>query len=176
MAYKEIYVFVEGDDDKRFFETVIQPRLPSYDHVMIYDYRRKKKKQVADFLRSVISMGAEYVFVADMDECPRISDRVASMKDRYPETSVERIQVVVREIESWYLAGASNTFLADAKVRCPSPRVEVSKEEFEGLFAHCLSAVEVKLKILEDYQIELALGRNASLKYFFDTFGSSLAA
>ena len=44
MAYRALYLFVEGDDDERFARTVISPRLSKrYDWIGTVEYAQKKQ-------------------------------------------------------------------------------------------------------------------------------------
>jgi len=62
MAYRRLFLFVEGDDDERFFEQVAVPFFRKrYDHVKIVGYARMKKGKLEGWVRSVRSMGADYL-------------------------------------------------------------------------------------------------------------------
>ena len=45
MSYKQLYIFIEGPSDKRFFEAIVKPRLlESYDDVQLIMYAQKDAK------------------------------------------------------------------------------------------------------------------------------------
>ncbi|PNR88787.1 hypothetical protein X925_04970 [Petrotoga sp. 9T1HF07.CasAA.8.2] len=65
MAYERLYILVEGDDDKRFFEKIITPLFEGkYDQVKVWKYAQQKKEKVSKFLKSIKGMNADYIFVA----------------------------------------------------------------------------------------------------------------
>ena len=125
MAYRILYVLLEGDDDVRFFEEVIKPICEKqYDHVHLWTCSQQKKEKVNDFLNSIGAMQtagrADSLLVADLDQSPCVTDR----KERVLSTfrALERnvgavasiripanVLIVCKEIESWYLAGLSDT-------------------------------------------------------------------
>ncbi|PNR93615.1 MULTISPECIES: hypothetical protein [unclassified Petrotoga] len=65
MDYKMLFILVEGDDDKRFFEKIITPLFEGkYDQVKVWKYAQQKKEKVSKFLKSIKGMNADYIFVA----------------------------------------------------------------------------------------------------------------
>jgi hypothetical protein len=60
MSYKILYVLIEGDDEERFFETIIKPMFEKkYDSVKPWQYASKKDVNIKNFLRSIEAMQAE---------------------------------------------------------------------------------------------------------------------
>ena len=56
--YKLLFIFVEGDDDERFFNRILSPKLQEkYDTVKIIRYATMKKEKVDNFIRSIKAMG-----------------------------------------------------------------------------------------------------------------------
>ena len=124
LAYRMLYVLLEGDDDERFFEEVIKPiYLEKYDHVQLWKYSQKKKERVNQFLNSVKAMQAagmvDTLLVADLDDSPCVTDRKERVLSRFRalEGKLEsetgpgfptRVLIVCKEIEGWYLAGLSD--------------------------------------------------------------------
>jgi hypothetical protein len=71
MPYTRLFLLVEGDDDLRFVERVVIPKLSScYDFVHAWKYAQRKAEKVNAFLRSIKSMGAEYLFLGDLNAHP----------------------------------------------------------------------------------------------------------
>src|SRR6185436_2065614 len=106
MAYRRLFLFVEGDDDERFFRTVIVSFFEKrYNNVKIVTYAKLKKEKFAGFVRSVRSMGADYLIVGDLDWHPCVTAAKENLLQRCSQAEPERIQIVKAEIESWYCAG-----------------------------------------------------------------------
>lgn len=64
MCYRRLFIWVEGEDDARFFEKIMEPKLQKkYDVVETIRYASLKKEKIDNFLKSIKAMGAEYIFV-----------------------------------------------------------------------------------------------------------------
>ncbi|PKP58265.1 MAG: hypothetical protein CVT88_07590 [Candidatus Altiarchaeales archaeon HGW-Altiarchaeales-1] len=64
---KMLVIFVEGEDDKNFFEKIVTPKLEYKYEVRIFEYARRKKEKISDFIRSIKSMNGDYIYVSDFD-------------------------------------------------------------------------------------------------------------
>lgn len=65
-SYKRLFIWVEGDDDERFFRNILKPKLhEKYDSVEIIKYATMKKEKVYNFVKSIQAMGADYIYVTD---------------------------------------------------------------------------------------------------------------
>ena len=163
-----IYLFVEGYDDKRFFERVFSQHLNAkYECFQVWEYACKKKDRVASFVRTIRSLGQDVILCADGDG--RSRDKVFDYHVAYSGLAPHEICVVVYEIESWYLAGL-NAKDYPGRVMAPVPGSTngITKERFANYFDD--SALDAKLKILEVYDLGLAISRNSSLAYFYNSF------
>ena len=106
MPYKRLYLLVEGDDDARFVDRVVIPRLRSrYDFVQSWKFAQERRKKVNAFLKSIKAMGAEYLLLADINAHPCFPKKRTALQEAFPELEGGKTVIVVREIESWYLAG-----------------------------------------------------------------------
>ena len=72
MVKKRLYVFVEGDDDNRYFKRILEPILTNY-FVQIIEYSGLTQKKAPEFINSIQSMGADYLFLHDLDCNPCIT-------------------------------------------------------------------------------------------------------
>lgn len=76
MALPGLFLLVEGADDELFCKRVIQPLLADrYESVTIVTYSRKPRRYVPNLVRSIYSMGAEYVYLTDLNASPCITHR-----------------------------------------------------------------------------------------------------
>ena len=90
---------------------------------------------------------------------------------RFPGADPAAIAVVVMEIESWYLAGAEDGFLAGAGLPPLSSTDDLTKEAFNALIPqHYVSRVGFMLDLLDGYSVERGAGRNRSLGFFLSRF------
>ena len=165
---------MEGEDDERFFEIVIKPILEKeYSLVQFWQYSQKKKEKVNSYLNSIRSMQvkgiADFIVVADLDDSPCVSDKKERVSTRFRGLSSDaanpsetrnsfRILVVCREIESWYLAGLSDSECKRLGITTDlSNTNNLTKELFLGQMPQSYkSKAEFMLEILQVFDHETA--------------------
>jgi hypothetical protein len=170
MSYKRLYIWAEGIDDERFFEKIIEPKLQEqYDYIKIVRYSNMKGEKVKDFLKSIKSiMDADYFFITDIDKSPCVSAKKEEIENIIDiDIDKEKIVVVIKEIESWYLAGLDTTKFKKIKIRHFERTDNISKEDFNKLISGN-SRVNFMIEILNNFSIEMAKQRNKSFKYFIE--------
>jgi hypothetical protein len=88
-----------------------------------------------------------------------------ALLQKFTQLDDRRALIVVREIESWYLAGlADNNPL---RVRVPADTSEITKEQFNGTMPKNLdSRIDYTLEVLKLFDTGTATGRNPSFHYF----------
>lgn len=167
-----IYVFLEGYKDERFFTAVLEPILGQrYAAVVPWQYARRSKDDVVRALRSVREGNAHYLFVRDIDTWPCVTARKQNLFETYGKRiDPARVVVVVKEIESWYLAGLDDEGRQEYGISPNRHRHtdDLSKEQFEGLVPTKYSVVDFMGEILGRFQIEVARGRNRSFGYLMN--------
>lgn len=172
---KELIVFIEGNDDDRFFEKIIEPRImrAKFSKLTRYPYAQRPDKQVNAYLKNLKS-GAqeyyEYIFVADKDEHPNAEDCKRSILERYPDADPARIFMVCAEIESWYFAGLTQDRLRELGIHADGTNTtdELTKEMFNALIPtrYKDSRILFLIEILACYNISHARVRNISFDEF----------
>jgi hypothetical protein len=172
--YTKLYIFVEGDDDDRFFNKIVRDLFKNkYDEIEIHGYSQKTGEYINAFLKSIGKMGADYICQSDLDEAPCASKRKERLKERFSGFEENRIIVVKVEIESWYLALLDDNACRRFKIR-PSKiknTDHITKEQFDALIPKKFdSRVDFMVEILECASIETAKQRNTSFKYFIDKY------
>ena len=184
LAYRMLYVLLEGDDDERFFEEVIKPiYLEKYDHVQLWKYSQKKKERVNQFLNSVKAMQAagmvDTLLVADLDDSPCVTDRKERVLSRFralegkleSETGPSfptRVLIVCKEIEGWYLAGLSDESCDHIGISASFGNTDqVTKELFDNVMPISFKTRIAYLEtILQMFDYETARSKNSSFRYF----------
>ena len=169
MAYRRLFIFVEGDDDERFFDRLIRPIYEHiYDYVQHWKYSQQKLKKINGFLNSIDAMQADYIFVADMDDSPCVTDRKEQIKSQFKKLSENRILVVCREIESWYLAGLNDDARRQIKIRRSYNNTDrISKEQFDRMMPQkFVSRIDFMQEIMKLFDRETASSKNTSFEYF----------
>lgn len=164
-----LYVFVEGTDDARFFDRVLRPSFEREIHVHDpVEYAQQTVDATDGFLRAVGNMDdADYLFFADYDQGPCVSNRVQQVLQTYSDLQRDRLYLVKLEIESWYAAGDSRERCQELGYKWQPRTDELTKEGFfhaspveEGSF------VDFKIEMLEHFDIAVARRRNHSFDYF----------
>lgn len=168
MAYKSLFLFLEGADDERFFRAVLFPLFRKrYEEVRAVQVSQMTKKRVSDWLRSVEGMRADYLFVRDLDRHPCATAAKDAFRDVHPRLDPARIQVVKVEIESWYCAGIGSGRLTELSVATCADAEEITKERLESVLPGGRELrIPTMIEILESYDLDRAAQRNGSLRYF----------
>ena len=166
-GYRRLWLLVEGNDDARFVDAVLAPEFRrAYDDVQIWRYSQAPIRKRANFLRSVHAMGADYILFCDIDELPCVTFKKESVRRGLPSLSDDRIAVVVKEIESWYLAGLDERDFQDLRIHGVDRPDEVVKEKFDVLVGGKANHTNMMVEILKRYDISQARRRSLSFGYF----------
>jgi hypothetical protein len=172
MAYEVLYILVEGEDDKRFFEKIIKPLFEKkYDSVAIWKYAQQRKGKVSNFLRSIKGMSANYIYVSDINLAPCVTARKQDIQSKFKDIDKDKIIVVIREIESWYLAGLDDTSFKRLGISSQGTTDKITKEQFNNLIPKKFdSKIDFMQEILKYFRIEIGKQRNASFRYFLKKY------
>lgn len=159
---------VEGPDDKNFFTKIVQPKLMNfYSSIKFIEYSGWKFKKRRQFIKAIQAMTAAYLYVSDNDQSPCISDRKQKVTEKIENLEKDRIQIVVEEIESWYLAGLDEDKSKLLHIKYLKRTDKVTKERFRELRPKRLTTnIEFMAEILKAFSIDVAKEKNQSFKYF----------
>ncbi|MCK9581033.1 MAG: hypothetical protein M0Q92_11405 [Methanoregula sp.] len=173
---KRLFILVEGEDDIRFFGRIIKPLIaPSYHSVEIIAYASIKREKVNKFLKSVILMKNDYIFVADLDQERSVQDKKQILYYWFSDINGRSVVVVIKEIESWYLAGISFDTARALGVSDISETNQLTKEDFNALIPTRFdSRIDFMFEILKSFSIETAVRKNASFRFFFNRYLAGL--
>ena len=132
-----IFVFVEGPDDKTFFEKIVEPRIAGdIDKVEYFEYSEEHPEYIEDRIRGLESDKmpdhVDYIFLTDRDDCEDKESSIEEITENYPEISQEKVKVVVIEIESWYFAGLDQDNCKKLNIPYFKDTSNKNKEEFKS--------------------------------------------
>jgi hypothetical protein len=173
MGYKLLFILIEGDDDERFFESVVEPFIQErYSAIKFQKYAKKNKKWKVNIIKSITSMKADYLCVGDIDDVPCVTSKKERIMDDFDEKITKnKIIIVIKEIESWYLAGLDEKVSKELGIR---KKIETTnnlvKEHFNQLIPKKMPRSVFMRKILENYDVEVAEGKNRSFEYFLNNW------
>jgi hypothetical protein len=169
---KRLFILVEGGDDVRFFGRIIKPLFVSrYDSVDIIPYACTKREKVNKFLKSVQQMQNDYIFVADIDQEHSVRDKKQVLYYRFNHIDGGSIIIVIKEIESWYLAGLTGESLSSLHMQSLASTDEITKEIFNTLIPRQFdSRIDFMFEILKGFSLESAVAKNGSFYFFIKRY------
>jgi hypothetical protein len=165
-----LFIFVEGEDDERFFDQIIKPIL-NQDSIII-KYAQKRKQKIANYVLNVEKMNAGYVFIGDINMKPCITAKKQLLSKLY-KLDMEKIIIVKKEIEGWYLAGLDESHCQKFGIPMVRDTQKIDKERFEHDFIPKKfrdNKKDFMTEILRVFSIETAKQKNSSFKYFANIF------
>ena len=173
MSYKRLFILIEGNDDERFFENILKSLLQErYSAIKFWKYSQQKQVRIVNLVKSINSMKADYIFARDFNDSPCITAKKERITGEFKQITEDKIIVVVKEIESWYLAGLDENTSKKVGIRKKIRTANrITKEEFNQLIPKNMPRIEFMRNILENYDVEIAKRRNRSFGYFLNKWG-----
>ncbi|MDI9634170.1 MAG: hypothetical protein QFX32_08995 [Methanolinea sp.] len=172
MSARRLYLLVEGNDDERFFSRVVVPLVsPRYRSVHVVRYAGMKRGTVCRLVRALRHRGDDYIVFSDIDEEQSVQAKKEVIRGRFCVLSDRDIVVIVREIESWYLAGLDAG--AEDALSLPHARStdDITKEDFNARIPRRYSSrIAFMHEILDRYSVTVACGKNRSFRYYATRF------
>ena len=167
--YKRVWVLLDGGKDSRFFHGVLRPILETkYDLAQAWEYAQEPPKKTMDFVKSIRHMKSHFFFLGDINDAPCVTWKKDSIKKKYEKAiSPYSIVIVVKEIESWYLAGVDDASCKEFGIPNLPHTDDITKEKFEELIPQrFVSVVDFMSEILKKFSIDTAKCKNKSFRYF----------
>jgi len=171
MNYKRLFILIEGDDDERFFKGVVEPSFQErYSAIQFWKYADKNKKIRVSFIKSINAMKADYICIGDIDDVPCVTAKKEKITDGFgKKITVDRITIVIKEIEGWYLAGLDEKTSKRLGIRTKVKTTDkITKEHFNQLIPNGMPRSVFMRKILENFDVGVAEGKNKSFGYFLN--------
>ncbi len=167
-----LYIFVEGEHDKVFFEKLFDEHLEikSKYQIKFISYANEKKEKVQNYYKSIIKMKAIPLFFADLDKSPCPTQKKEKIKNTYG--IIDKVFIVIKEIESWFLAGLSKDDSEKLKISYTKDTNSITKENFRKLanIPRTQTELNLKIEIMKHFDVKMAIERNKSFKYFYEKF------
>jgi hypothetical protein len=170
-----LYIWIEGDDDERFFKSILVPLFKTTYHVVIVQqYAIKTKEWINNFIKSINSMNAHYIFVADFDHNKNtcVTQKKSGILSLIQNLEENKIIIVKEEIESWYLAGLTDIEARHLKMnRLYYNTDKLTKEEFDqSIPRKFTSRIDFMIEVIKRFSIDTAKKQNNSFKYFMTKY------
>lgn len=173
MSYKLLHILIEGYTDKIFFEKIIKPMFETkYKSVILWEYSQKKGKKVDRFIKSIKTIGSDYIYCIDINNAPCVTAKRKEIQNKFENIDEGRITVVIKEIESWYVAGLDMTCSGKLGIHHFSNADDITKEKFNSLIPKRFvgSKIDFMVEILKYFSIEIAKEKNRSFGYFLKKY------
>ena len=168
-TYNPLYIFVEGPDDARFVKQVLMPVLSKqYNHIQVQEYAEEKPEKIDGFIKSIDSLGGSYILLCDMDRNPCVTHKIQKTLEKYKRLDGRKgVFVVIKEIESWYLAGLDDNASDELKIKKLSNTNDITKEQFNSMKPGGFrSRIDFMMEVLKRFSIDQARNKNESFDYF----------
>lgn len=167
-----LYIFVEGSDDTRFVNNIIKPVIEDeFNYIKVVEYAQATNEYIINFIESIHGMRADYILLGDLDYHDCFLNKVDIISDRFEIIEKDKIYIVIKEIESWYLAGIDSETSRLLNINHFDDTEEIDKERFLSLKPDQYdSVIDYKQELLKHYSIEIAQSQNDSFKYFKERF------
>lgn len=168
MECKTLYIIIEGPDDEKYFKWLLG-KLQSKFNIRTYTYAKKKNTLVKSLINSIKSMDdADYILFADTDSKDR-NKKKKEIQNKYNNCDPDKLFLVEREIESWFLAGISKKDSEILKIKNYSKTDSISKEDFYRIFNSTYEhKIDIFNRIFSIYNIDVAKQKNATFKLFIE--------
>ncbi|NJD54218.1 MAG: hypothetical protein FIB07_15290 [Candidatus Methanoperedens sp.] len=168
----KLFIFIEGDDDERFFNRIIKPMFENkYETVKLWKYAQETNEKISKFLNSIQAMNADYIFVADNNGSPCITDRKQRIENDFKNIDKNKILIVVREIEGWYLSGIDDGSSKKFGIKSFHNTEHINKSAFNDLKPKKFSSrIDFMSEILKLFCIDTAKKKNGSFSYFVENY------
>lgn len=167
---KTLYVFVEGENDEIFVKYFFEKIFESYDRVKFWKYAQKKKYDNINILTAIKQIEKwDYILFTDFDSRNSIGERKREIQKKFNnELDLEKVFIVVEEIESWFTAVLDFSKFDLKNLSYIKDTQEITKEYFN---AQALGRYHPKthflIEIMKSFRLQQGLKRNHSLNYTY---------
>lgn len=165
-----LYVFVEGENDEIFVKYFFKDIFSKYDRVVFWKYAQKKKLDNIGLVQTINQIQSwDYILFTDFDSRNSIIERKKEVEKRFNfHLDLEKVFIVVEEIESWFTAVIDFNKFDLRKLSYIKDTQEVTKEFFN---AQALAKYHPKthflIEIMKSFKLQQGLKRNFSLNYTY---------
>jgi hypothetical protein len=155
---------------KFFLKKIVQPLFRErYLSIAIRTYANKKNQDIAHLIHNIKQTQADYIFVADKNsEYTGITAKKKNIQKNYEGIDIDRIIVVIKEIESWYLAGLNEEDSKKLGLPILENTENIGKKKFEEYLCHQkkFKTKDFMTEILKYFSKKTARQKNSSFKIF----------
>jgi hypothetical protein len=171
LFFKRLLIFVEGSDDIRFFENIVKPIIVGYDNIVIRPYAHLSKKARNGLIKGAKENKFDYLYVSDFNDSSCVTQKKENLLSYLTAGEEDKIRIVKKEIESWYLAGLSSEGSQNLGLWPPANTEYIDKGQFENLTPNSFeSKTDFMIEILKYFSANEGVTKNKSFEYFLNKF------
>lgn len=166
---KSYFFFIEGNDDKMFFEKIVKGYLLKSGfkgRLRIHKYAELKNEKISGIIKNFKN---DFVyFIADINSEVCVTSKKQKIKSSIPLLEFDQMVIVKAKIESWYLSGMPESFCQEHKNFLDNDINfnTIGKYKFASFKPKNFDLLDFKLEILKNFDLSTARSRNESLDYF----------
>ena len=166
MTSKNLFVYVEGDDDERFVIPILKECFKEYVTAII-QYANVPDNNIRSALRNHQQNHEYYIILADKN-----SDSFEKKQQFISEKfGINKNHIIIVDIciESWYVAGSN----IDYRKESIENTKDITKKKFKILSGNTRRGRKENMQeILKNFDIEKAKKQSKSFKYFYENLES----
>jgi hypothetical protein len=167
MPERELYLLVEGNDDKRLFDQKIKPILEQeYPSVRIWKFKELRPADFQRLMNTIREKEADYLVITDFDRATCVTMKKESVSLSYAGVSASNIALVIQVIEGWYIAGLDGLGRRKHQIPETLDSNAITKASFNSIYGTRTSAKAAKVRMLSDFTIQVAVSNNQSFEHF----------
>ena len=180
--YRELIIMVEGHFDRLFFERFTNAICPEKTKCSPYTWNHPNKRgrsgpntericRYVNTAKRYREKGiGDYIFVADIDKADCVQQKKEEIVSRFMNVEPDRILIVIKEIESWYLAGIDDSRSIELNIPNFTNTDSITKEDFLDIIPpEYETEIDFRMELLDSFKIPVAIKKNKSFKYFFNS-------
>lgn len=171
---KRLVILIEGNRDEDFIQWIVKPIMISaeeYFDIITYKFPRMPKHITGSYIETVRNMGDDILCLTDITGFRSKKDkREQVQRDHIGNIGDDRVIIVIKEIESWYLAGVSQPCCGRMRIDYYDRTDTINKEKFHEIITRSkfIPRSVCCLEMLRNYDVELAKRRNRSFNCFHE--------
>ncbi len=173
---EKLTILVEGNRDETFIDSIIAPILISkgnYIKISVFKYAKINKAEIVRYINGLKAIREDILCLADINSAPNISQKKTALNlYKIGVFCDENIIVVIKEIESWYMAGMNDKCCKKLGISKFDNTNTLNKEEFHVAISKSRFRPKLSccIEILRNYDIATAISKNKSFNYFYENF------
>jgi hypothetical protein len=168
-----LHIFIEGDSDEYFVNWIVEPSFSNKGiDVITHKYANMTKENITKLILSITELKEDFICLTDYRSPCITSTKEKLQRDKFDGIDTNKIVIVKKVIESWYLAGLSCYNCKKMKIPENNITDGINKTDFNNMVAKSKyqPRIDCMLEILKRFDIMIAKQQNHSFNYFYEKY------